>query len=130
MTVSAKDRPLRLTLKTGSLVFGLSAVLLLLTPSIFLSLLGLPEGAELDWSMRMIGITLVALAGNMFSVAHFGSENAVRFSARVMQVSAGGLGLLTLLIPEVLTWFTVAYAIVGFGFSTAYTWLLLSKNRP
>ena len=130
MNNSAKDRPLRLTLKTGSLVFGLSAVLLLLTPSIFLSLLGLPEGAALDWSMRMIGITLVALAGNMFSVAHFGSDSAVRFSARVMQVSAGGLGLLTLLIPVALTWFTIAYAIVGFGFSTAYTWFLLRKNKP
>ncbi len=130
MNSSAKNRPLRLTLKTGSLVFGLSAVLLLIAPSIFLSLLGLPEGAELDWSMRMIGITLVALAGNMFSAAHFGSDYAVRFSARVMQVSAGGLGLLTVLIPVALTWFTVAYAMVGFGFSTAYTWFLLSKNKP
>ena len=129
MNSSAKNRPLRLTLKTGSLVFGLSAVLLLIAPSIFLSLLGLPGGAELDWSMRMIGITLVALAGNMFSNARHGSIGAVRLAGRVMQLSAGALGVLTLMIPASTTWFTVLYAIVGFGFSAAYTIAFLLKSK-
>jgi uncharacterized membrane protein len=71
--------------------------------------------------MRMIGITLVALAGNMFSVASRGSEASVRFSARVMQASAFALGVLTLLIPTTQTWFTIGYAAIGFAFSLAYT---------
>jgi hypothetical protein len=111
----------RIVLKTGSLVFGLSALLLLAAPALFNELLGLATNPALEWSMRMIGITLVALAGNMFSVASRGSEASVRFSARVMQASALALGVLTLLIPATQTWFTIAYAAVGFAFSLAYT---------
>ena len=111
----------RLVLKTGSLVFGLSALLLLATPALFNELLGLATNPDLEWSMRMIGITLVALAGNMFSVASRGSDSSVRFSARVMQASAFALGVLTLLIPAAQTWFTIGYATIGFGFSIAYT---------
>ena len=111
----------KLVLKTGSLVFGLSAILLLAAPDLFNQLLGLTTNPELEWSMRMIGITLVALAGNMFSVASRGSEASVRFSARVMQASAFALGVLTLLIPATQTWFTISYAAVGFAFSIAYT---------
>jgi hypothetical protein len=70
--------------------------------------------------MRMIGITLVALAGNMFSLSTRGSDDSVLFSGRVMLFSAFGLGVLTLLIPVQLTWFTVAYGAVGFAFSAAY----------
>ena len=69
--------------------------------------------------MRMIAITLVALTGNMLSVSLYGTERSVRFSAFVMQLSAFGLGVITLLIPAALTWFTILYAVVGFGFSAA-----------
>jgi O-antigen/teichoic acid export membrane protein len=115
-------------LRTGSMVFGLSAVLLLAVPAVFNSPLGLATGPELEWAMRMIGITLVALAGNMFSVASRGSDESLLLSARVMLVSAFALGVLTLLIPVQLTWFTVTYAIVGFGFSVAYA-VVLFANR-
>ena len=112
---------LRGVLLTGSTVFGLSALLLIISPSLFNELLGLSSTPELDWAMRMIGLTLVALAGNMMSVSLRGKDTAVIFSARVMAVSAAGLGVLTLLIPvETLTWFDNAYAAVGFGFSVAY----------
>ena len=112
---------LRGVLLTGSTVFGLSALLLIISPSLFNELLGLSSTPELDWAMRMIGLTLVALAGNMMSVSLRGKDTAVIFSARVMAVSAAGLGVLTLLIPvETLTWFDYAYAAVGFGFSVAY----------
>jgi O-antigen/teichoic acid export membrane protein len=111
----------RLVLKTGSLVFGLSALLLLIAPALFNELLGLATNPDLEWSMRMIGITLVALAGNMFSVASRGSEASVRFSARVMRASAFALGVLTLMIPTAQTWFTIGYAAIGFAFSAAYT---------
>jgi O-antigen/teichoic acid export membrane protein len=114
----------RLVLRAGSIVFGLSAVLLIAAPGLFNSLLGLTTEPALEWAMRMIGITLVALAGNMFSVATRGSDDSVLFSARVMVVSAFALGVLTLLIPVQLTWFAITYAAVGFGFSAAYAVVL------
>lgn len=112
---------LRRVLFTGASVFGFSALLLLISPSLFNELLGISSTPELDWAMRMIGLTLVALAGNMYSVSLRGKDSTVLFSARVMAISAAGLGVLTLLIPvETLTWFDYAYAAVGFGFSFAY----------
>jgi O-antigen/teichoic acid export membrane protein len=112
---------LRKVLFTGASVFGFSALLLIFSPSLFNELLGISSTPDLDWAMRMIGLTLVALAGNMLSVSLRGKDTAVIFSARVMAISAFGLGVLTLLIPvEALTWFDYAYAAVGFGFSLAY----------
>ena len=119
---------IRLVLRTGSIVFGLSAVALIATPDVFNNLLGLATGPDLEWAMRMIGITLVALAGNMFSVSSRGSEESVMFSARVMLISAFALGVITLYVPVPLTWFTTAYAVVGFGFSAAYALVLFGKR--
>jgi uncharacterized membrane protein len=116
-------------LKLGSAIFGLSALLLLFLPSLFLQLLALDSDQQsLIWSMRMIGVTLVALSGNMW----FNSENAddetVRKVGLVMAVSATSLGVLTLLIPTPISLFTAAYAMVGFSFGTAYIVALL-KNQ-
>ena len=118
---------LRSILKLGSTVFGLSAIFLLVEPKTFLDLLNLETTDALQWSMRMIAITLIALTGNMLSVARFGSETSVVFSARVMAVSAAALGALTLLIPAEFGWFTFAYAAIGFLFSLAYLAALLRK---
>ena len=118
---------LRTILKFGSLVFGISALFLLIAPTTFLELLNLKTSESLEWSMRMIAITLIALTGNMLSVSRFGSETSVLFSARVMIVSAAALGALTLLIPAEFTWFTIAYAAIGFLFSLAYLSALLRK---
>jgi O-antigen/teichoic acid export membrane protein len=118
---------LRTILKFGSAVFGLSALFLLIAPKTFLELLNLETSESLQWSMRMIAITLIALTGNMLSVSRFGSETSVVFSARVMVVSATALGALTLLIPAEYGWFTIAYAAVGFLFSLAYLTALLRK---
>jgi len=118
---------LRTILKFGSTVFGLSALFLLVAPTTFLELLNLDTSLSLQWSMRMIAITLIALTGNMLSVSRFGSETSVVFSARIMVVSAAALGALTLLIPAEFTWFTIAYAAVGFLFSVAYLSALLRK---
>ncbi|MCF8536170.1 MAG: hypothetical protein K9G66_04735 [Rhodoluna sp.] len=112
----------RLVLRAGSVVFGLSAIALVVAPKLFNELLGLVSTANLEWSMRMTGITLVALAGNMFSHSTRGSVESVRLAGFVMMFSAFALGVLTLLIGVPLTWFTIAYAIVGFGFSAAYMW--------
>lgn len=112
---------IRTTLKLGSTVFGLSAILLLVLPAPFLDLLALDSDADaLVWSMRMIGVTLVALAGNMWVNAQLRDDDAVRRVGIVMAVCATGLGVLTLLIPADLTSFTYAYALVGFAFGANY----------
>lgn len=70
--------------------------------------------------MRMIGITVFALAGNMWNNSKQDNEKRVINVARVMCLSAALLGLLTLLIPVELTWFAYLYAAIGFGFSLSY----------
>ncbi len=119
---------IRNVLRAGSLVFGLSAIALVAAPTLFNQLLGLASTAELEWSMRMTGVTLVALAGNMFSHASKGSDASVLLTGKVMAFSAFGLGVLTLLIPSPFTWFSVLYAVIGFGFSAAYLIALFSPR--
>ncbi len=111
---------LRYTLRAGATVFGLSAIALILAPGFFLELLGLDTSAPLVWSMVMIGVTLIALTGNMAVVSFTASDRGVQGASVVMMLAAGGLGVTTLLIPVPFTWFSVVYALVGFGFSTAY----------
>ena len=118
---------MRTTLKAGSVVFGASALFLLVLPNIFLDLLGLEGGDVLVWSMRMIAITLVALAGNMWNNAQNSSDHGVGMVAKVMCVSATGLGVLTLMIPVEITWFSYLYAAVGFGFGLTYLINILRK---
>lgn len=121
---------LRYTLRVGALVFGLSAIALILAPAFFVGLLGLEATSPMVWSMVMIGITLVALTGNMAVVSVSAGDRGVRVASLVMLFSAAALGIVTLLIPVVYTWFTVAYAIVGFGFSIAYAIGLLRVSLP
>ncbi len=128
MANPSKVSSLRLVLRAGASVFGLSAILLIALPRFFTDLLGMMGSNDLDWSMRMIGLTLVALTGNMLVVSLHGSDRGVLFSARVMQIAAFGLGAITLLIPTGWNWFVILYALVGFGFSLAYTIFLLQKD--
>ena len=118
---------IRKTLRAGSIVFGASGLFLLVLPAVFLDLLALSTGDEMAWAMRMIGITVVALAANMWQHVKCADDPALRFVGRVMCASAAALGLLTLLIPAELTWFTYAYAAIGFGFSISYGYNLVRK---
>ena len=123
-------RGLRWVLRAGAAVFGASAVVLLVAPAFFLTLLALPATADLEWAMRMIAITLVALTGNMGVVSFSASDRGVLMASGVMLFAAGALGFLTLMIPADVTWFTVVYALVGFGFSSAYLVGLALRLRP
>ena len=109
------------TLKAGSAVFGASAIFLLIAPELFLDLLNLEGNDQMVWSMRMIAITLIALAGNMWQNSKL-NNNAfgLRFVALVMLFSATSLGLLTLLIPAKITIFTGVYTVIGFLFAISY----------
>ena len=109
------------TLKAGSAVFGASAIFLLIAPKLFLDLLNLESNDQMVWSMRMIAITLIALAGNMWQNSKLNNSAAgLRYVAVVMIFSATSLGLLTLLIPAKITIFTAVYAAIGFLFAISY----------
>ena len=120
-------KAIRSVLKAGSIVFGLSAVFLLIAPGIFLKLLELQQSDSLIWAMRMIGITVFALAGNLWNNAGQSDDQRVGNVAKIMCVSAAALGVVTLLIPAHLGWFTILYSAIGFGFSTAYLLAILTK---
>lgn len=120
---------LRYTLRAGAAVFGLSALALILAPSFFLDLLGVEATLPLMWSMVMLGVTLLALGGNMAVVSITATDGGVRSAGVVMLFSAAGLGMVTLLIPVEYTWFTLLYAGIGFGFSLVYLVGLLVAQR-
>jgi hypothetical protein len=115
------------TLRAGSIVFGLSALFLLIAPGIFIDLLGVTNNNEMIWAMRMIGITLVALAGNMWQNSKLNNAAGIGYVGRVMFIAAAGLGFLTIFIPASLTPFAIGYAVIGFGFSISYLINLIRK---
>lgn len=117
---------IRNTLRIGASVFGFSALLLIALPELFIELLGLPSGyPPFVWSMRMIGITLVALAGNLWLGSMHRDDSVIRRYGWLMTVCATALGILTLLLPAELTWFAWGYAFVGFAFGANYLVCLL-----
>jgi heme A synthase len=79
------------------------------------------------WSMRMIGITLIALAGNMWQNSKLNNAAGIAYVGRVMFIAAAGLGFLTIFIPVPLTPFAIGYAAIGFGFSLSYLINLIRK---
>ena len=116
------------TLKAGSAVFGASAIFLLITPNLFLNLLDLESNNQMVWSMRMIGITLLALAGNMWQNSKLTNNAAgLKYVGIVMVLAAAGLGFLTIFIPATLNPFTIGYAVIGFSFALVYLINLIKK---
>ena len=116
------------TLKAGSVVFGASALFLLIAPEQFIDLLDLESTDQMVWAMRMIAITLFALAGNMWQNSRINNNAAgLKFVARVMFLAAAGLGFLTIFIPATLTPFAIGYAVIGFGFAISYLVNLLKR---
>jgi len=116
------------TLKAGSVVFGTSAIFLLITPNLFLNLLDLESNNQMVWSMRMIGIILFALAGNMWQNSKITNNAAgLKYVGIVMVLAAAGLGFLTIFIPATLNPFTIGYAVIGFSFALVYLINLIKK---
>jgi heme A synthase len=76
----------------------------------------------------MIGITLIALAGNMWQNSKLNNNpSGIKFVARVMFISALALGILTIFIPVELTVFSVIYAAIGLSFALLYLINLIRK---
>jgi len=119
---------LRGVLRLGALVFAISSLVLFIAPRVFTDLLGIPGSLNLDWAMQLSGVTILTLGALMFVIAQAGSTNGLLWAARVMMVGAFGLGVMTLLIPTGVTWFVILYALIGFGFSSAYLVFLARPN--
>jgi predicted membrane channel-forming protein YqfA (hemolysin III family) len=116
------------TLKAGSAVFGASAIFLLIAPNLFLELLDLESNDQMVWSMRMIGIVLFALAGNMWQNSKISNNAAaLKYVGIVMVLAASALGFLTIFIPATLNPFTIGYAVIGFSFALVYLINLIKK---
>jgi hypothetical protein len=116
------------TLKAGSAVFGASAIFLIFTPKLFLDLLDLESNDQMVWSMRMIGIILFALAGNMWQNSKITNNAAgLKYVGIVMVLAAAGLGFLTIFIPATLNPFTIGYAAISFSFALVYLINLIKK---
>ena len=116
------------TLKLGSAVFGASAIFLLIAPKLFLDLLDLESNDQMVWSMRMIAITLFALAGNMWQNSKITNNAAgLKYVGIIMVLAAAGLGFLTIFIPATLNPFTIGYATIGFSFALVYLINLIKK---
>ena len=69
-------KEIRMILLLGGAVFGASALALCGMPSLFLKLLDPAESDELIWSMRLMGVTLVTLSGNMMIVSYHAQVQA------------------------------------------------------
>ena len=116
------------TLKAGGAVFGVSAIFLIATPKLFLNLLDLESNDQMVWSMRMIGIILFALAGNMWQNSKMTNNAAgLKYVGLIMVLAAAGLGFLTIFIPATLNPFTIGYAAIGFSFALVYLINLIKK---
>lgn len=121
-------RLIRMVLGTGSAFFLVSAVLLLGIPESFAAWIGLAPGEAIAWSMRMLGVTLAALAGLMWLVRRAG-DHPVLGAGAVMMVASACLTALTATIPG--EWTPLRWALLGAGavFALAYLILLLMGRR-
>ena len=115
-------RTIRGLLALGSLVFALSAVVLLVMPSAFATLLGLTPKSDLDWALRMMGAVLVALAGQMWLVRHT-PDPSTRGAAAVMVLGGGLMTIMTVWLPG--EWSTLRWAYLGFGLGFCLLYLIL-----
>lgn len=117
---------LRRVLGAGSIVFLISAVLLIALPTFLGELLGLTTSDTSDWALRMMGAALLGLSGQMWLVRS-APEISVRRAAAVMIVAGGAMTLLTVFMPADWTVVRFAYLAVGVGFVGAYISLLLKR---
>lgn len=119
---------LRTIVGLGASVFSVSAVALLVAPTLFAQWLGIATTPDVGWSLRLMGAVLVALAGLMFLVRR-GNEQTVRRAALVMIVGGGLMTLVTLIAPGDPTLLRYAYAFVGASFCVAYVVALIRSAQ-
>lgn len=126
--VGASARLIRLVLSVGSAFFLVAGALLFLLPDSFSTWIGLAPSDEVAWAMRMLGVTLLALAGLMWLVRR-AKDHPVLGAGAVMMVASALLTALTVTLPG--EWTPLRWALLGAGavFALAYLALLMASRR-
>jgi hypothetical protein len=126
--VGASARLIRIVLSVGSAVFLVAGILLLFVPDSFAGWIGLESSDPVAWSLRMLGVTLLALSGLMWLVRR-AKDHPVLGAGAVMMVASALLTLLTVTLPG--EWTPLRWALLGAGavFALAYLALLLASRR-
>jgi hypothetical protein len=124
---------LRRVMMIGSVVFALSAVILLAVPGFFIELLGLPKGSgpgivSLEWTMRMVAVAIAALAVALNILSRNAKASDLRFMALAMIVVSAAFAWLTYIAPGEMTWFRWLYVAIGAGFALAYAFTFPSRR--
>jgi hypothetical protein len=112
----------------GSIVFAISAGVLLVNPSSFVSYLGLISNESLVWSFRLTGLVLVALSMHMGTTSRHAADPAFRRAAVVMILVSIGLAVLTYLAPGTATTGRWLFVGIGAGFAALYAITLPIKS--
>jgi hypothetical protein len=112
----------------GSIVFAISAGVLLVDPSAFVSYIGLTSNESAIWSFRLTGMILVALSTHMATTSRNAGDPAFRRAAVVMILVSIGLAILTYLAPGTATTGRWVFVGIGSGFAALYLITLPIKS--
>jgi quinol-cytochrome oxidoreductase complex cytochrome b subunit len=112
----------------GSIVFAISAALLLTDSSAFLTYIGVPSNESVIWSFKLMGIVLVALATHMATTSRNAPDPAFRRAALAMILVSIGLGVLTYLAPGSATTGRWIFVVIGSSFALLYIITLPIKS--
>ena len=112
----------------GSIVFAVSAGVLLVDPVAFISYIGLTSNESVVWSFRLTGVLLVALATHMATTSRNAGDPAFRRAAVVMILVSIGLAIFTYLAPGNATTGRWVFVGIGAGFAALYLITLPIKS--
>ena len=112
----------------GSIVFAISAAVLLVDPAAFVTYIGLTSNESVIWSFRLTGAILVALAIHMATTSRNAGDPAFRRAAVVMVLVSIGLAVLTYLAPGTATTGRWIFVGIGSGFAALYMITLPIKS--
>lgn len=109
-------------------MFAVSAGVLLVDPSAFVSYIGLTSNESVVWSFRLTGVLLVALAMHMATTSRNAGDPAFRRAAVVMILVSIGLAVMTYLAPGTATTGRWVFVGIGSGFAVLYLITLPIKS--
>ena len=112
----------------GSIIFAVSAGVLLVDPAAFVTYIGLTTNESVVWSFRLTGVILVALATHMATTSRNAGDPAFRRAAVVMILVSIGLAVLTYLAPGTTTTGRWVFVGIGSGFAALYVITLPIKS--
>jgi hypothetical protein len=126
--VGASARLIRSVLAVGASFFLAAGILLFFVPDSFAGWIGLGGSDAVAWTLRMLGVALLALGGLMWLVRR-AKDHPVLGAGAVMMVASALLTALTVTLPG--EWTPLRWALLGAGavFALAYLGLLLASRR-